>query len=322
MPNIFCPNPPNPCFDASVPQVNYSSETPDALAFFGRVYNVQEKPPLGSPWRSTGCIGTCVSAISQADADACAQRQLITCLSTEWPESNPNPGPDQPPTITRQTYLNEEQSADFECPDGQVFTYVVPAGTVAAFSQAAANAFALSMAQNAAIDDRVCIGELAPDFSCVAGAYDATVSISSPKIGQPGVEIVVTISEGALPPGLELDNDQSSFTISGIPTVAGEYTFTIQVDLSEDGFLGTFMQKEFTIYVVEIAQDTLPGGDVGVAYSTTLTALGPTEGAVSWSVTAGALPDGLTLNTSTGEISGNPTTAGVSNFTITMTDER
>lgn len=326
MPNFPCPTPPNSCPDPGAPVVNYSSEAPDRRAFFGRSYvgngTPPIGPPLGPPWTSSGCIGTCVSEISQADADACAQRQLITCLSVVWPETNPNPNPEQPPVIPRQTYLNDAQTANFTCPDGQVFAYTIPAGTVSAFSLAAANASALSMAQNGAINNRICIGELSPLGICVGAAYDSDVAISSPKIGEPDFEIIVSIANGSLPPGLELDYDQSSFTISGTPTAAGSYSFTVQVDLLEDDFLESFMQKVFTLYVIEIAQDTLPDGDVGVAYSTTLTALGPTFGVVSWAVTAGTLPAGLTLNTSTGQISGNPTTAGFSNFVITMSDER
>ena len=40
----------------------------------------------------------------------------------------------------------------------------------------------------------------------------------------------------------------------------------------------------------------------------------------TYAVTSGALPAGLTLNTSTGVISGNPTTAGVFTFTVTATN--
>ncbi|MFC7645284.1 Ig domain-containing protein [Streptosporangium lutulentum] len=39
-----------------------------------------------------------------------------------------------------------------------------------------------------------------------------------------------------------------------------------------------------------------------------------------WSVTAGSLPPGLTLNTSTGQLSGTPTTGGTFSFTVRVVD--
>lgn len=63
----------------------------------------------------------------------------------------------------------------------------------------------------------------------------------------------------------------------------------------------------------------LPVGTVGVNYSQTLTATGGT-GSYTWSITTGSLPGGLTLNAATGQISGQPSAAGSSNFTAMVTD--
>ena len=63
-----------------------------------------------------------------------------------------------------------------------------------------------------------------------------------------------------------------------------------------------------------ITTDTLPNGKVGEAYSHTLTADGTTP--ITWSVSGSALPEGLTLNETTGEISGTPTAEGTAKFTV------
>ena len=62
-----------------------------------------------------------------------------------------------------------------------------------------------------------------------------------------------------------------------------------------------------------------PGGEVGVSYSDQLTVTGGTS-PFTWSVSAGSLPGGVTLNASTGLLSGTPTTAGTYSFTVKVTD--
>ena len=64
-----------------------------------------------------------------------------------------------------------------------------------------------------------------------------------------------------------------------------------------------------------------PSGVVGTPYSVTLTAAGGTT-PYTWSISAGSLPAGLTLNTSTGVVSGTPTAAGTSSFTAKVTDAK
>ena len=71
---------------------------------------------------------------------------------------------------------------------------------------------------------------------------------------------------------------------------------------------------------LSVSTTSLPGGDVGTAYSAPLAATGGTGTYSSWALTAGTLPAGLTLNTSTGTVFGNPSTPGTSSglqFTVT-----
>ncbi|MFF1876617.1 ice-binding family protein [Leifsonia sp. NPDC058230] len=68
----------------------------------------------------------------------------------------------------------------------------------------------------------------------------------------------------------------------------------------------------------EITSASPTGATAGTPYSYTVTATGtPTP---TFTVTSGALPAGLTLNGTTGVISGTPTTAGSSTFTITASN--
>ncbi|MEG1280788.1 MAG: putative Ig domain-containing protein [Comamonas sp.] len=66
------------------------------------------------------------------------------------------------------------------------------------------------------------------------------------------------------------------------------------------------------------AFSSLNSGTVGSAYSQTITATGGV-GAVTYAVTAGSLPAGLTLS-SAGELSGTPTAGGSFSFTVEVTD--
>jgi hypothetical protein len=130
-----------------------------------------------------------------------------------------------------------------------------------------------------------------------------------------------SISTGALPPGLTLNS--STGLISGAPTAAGTYSFTVYAKVNADSRSDT---KALTIVVRDPLKITASepfsaarkaSGEVGVPFDATLAATGGL-GPYQWTVTAGELPPGLDL--SEGAISGTPTAAGNYAFIATVTD--
>jgi len=125
-----------------------------------------------------------------------------------------------------------------------------------------------------------------------------------------------SISSGSLPAGLTLV--ASSGAITGTPTSAGTSNFTARVADT----VGATATKALSIIVVSgltITTSSLPADTVNIAYNQTLTASGGTT-PYTWAISSGTLPTGLTLNTSSGAITGTPTAAGTSNFTARVTD--
>src|SRR5436190_13083433 len=104
--------------------------------------------------------------------------------------------------------------------------------------------------------------------------------------------------------------------MSGTPTTAGTSNFTVQVTDSASGKAS----KAFIVTIKSTAPplsittaSPLVSGTVGTAYSQTLAATGGTP-PYAWSVISGSLPTALTLNATSGSMSGTPTTAGKSEY--------
>jgi hypothetical protein len=70
-----------------------------------------------------------------------------------------------------------------------------------------------------------------------------------------------------------------------------------------------------------ILTNSLPDGSVGVAFSKTFMAIGGVA-PLSWSVSAGDVPPGLSLDAATGALSGVPSTSGTFDFTVRLVDSR
>ena len=126
-----------------------------------------------------------------------------------------------------------------------------------------------------------------------------------------------SLASGTLPEGLFV---ASGGAIQGTPTQAGIFTFSPRVT----DVTGLTATRELTIAIdstgISITTPTpLTAGIIGTAYSRPLAGSGGAQ-PYSWAVVAGQLPPGITLNATTGVLSGTPTTIGTSSFTIQMTE--
>ena len=106
----------------------------------------------------------------------------------------------------------------------------------------------------------------------------------------------------------------------GTPTGVGSSNVTIRVRDSNNVEVTKAFTLDVVLALIISTASPLPSGVPNVPYTQTLNAAGGMA-PYTWNVVAGSgnLPAGLTLSTG-GQISGTPTTAGTSNFTIRAFD--
>lgn len=120
-----------------------------------------------------------------------------------------------------------------------------------------------------------------------------------------------SLKSGSLPGGLSLDSTTGAIT--GTPTVSG--TFGSLVFAVTDFYNTVGVSANLSVQVdpvVQVTTTSLPSGTQGAAYSAYLAATGG-SGVYTWTLKSGTLPAGLSLNPSTGAITGSPTTANIVN---------
>lgn len=302
------------------PISNLSSEAPDRQVFLGEVGGVWPLlPNLGSNWTVDSCLGQCVSDISAEDALLCAAKNAVICMATDnWdtpPSQPPVSPPDSPnaPTTPTKLFPSTAQFCTAECPDGTSFIYVVAPGAFLGLTQAMADLMANSFACAQVTKSRVCLGIIPQPECCLNFLASTTIAANALN------PVTFSVVSGSLPPGLALTAiGPLTARLAGVATAAGDFTFRIQ---ARDAF-GNFMQKSYTFSVIEISTASpLPGGQAGVDYNVAFDTNGTTQGLTTWTVIDGTLPDGLTLNGTTGVLSGQPTTGGTFNFTVEVSDD-
>lgn len=142
----------------------------------------------------------------------------------------------------------------------------------------------------------------------VGASYSATLNSIN---GVGGVSYALV---GTAPTGLALN----AGVLSGTPTATGTYTFAIEASDTA----GDLVTQQYTVTINSLITITtaspLPEATTNEAYSQTF---GKVNGSttVTWAVSSGSLPAGMSLDASTGALTGTPTVDGTSNFTVKVT---
>ena len=197
-------------------------------------------------------------------------------------------------------------------------TYTAPAGGASNLTVTVTATSAADNTKSASLTITVTPAPSVTTTAISSGTVNVAFSFTLQESGGVG-PYTWSISSGTLPTGLTLN--ASTGAISGTPTTAGTANLTFKVADSGNPSLSATKALSLTISAPALAVTTtsLPGADAGLAYTVTVGSSGGTA-PVTWSISVGTLPAGLTLNGSTGQISGTPTTAGTSNFTVQATD--
>jgi len=122
---------------------------------------------------------------------------------------------------------------------------------------------------------------------------------------------------GTMPPGITVS---AIGVVSGTPTTAGSYTFTVGAD---DSTVPTpaVQSKTYTLVIdpgLAITPSSIQSGTTSFFYSQTLTAIGGAT-PYTWQLVSGTLPSGITLSSS-GILAGTPNTTGDFPITVAVHD--
>ncbi len=157
-----------------------------------------------------------------------------------------------------------------------------------------------------------------PTLTCTAateGVVGTAYSANCNASGGTG-SYTYSVASGTVPNGLSLNS--SNGAITGTPTAAGSFTFSIKVTDGQ-GQSASHSLSVAVASILSITTTTLSNGIAGVGYSSACTATGGVT-PYTFAISGGALPTGLSLNTSTCAITGTPSASGTFNFLIRATD--
>jgi hypothetical protein len=170
------------------------------------------------------------------------------------------------------------------------------------------------------VQDTPAINQVIPQ-TIAAGSKNLTIKVSGTNFTS---DSVILWNGNAISTSLIDSNTLSSPLASSI--VATPSTVQLQVQNTVTKASSTSVPVVITtpangasVSPLSLLTTSLPQPTLGTAYSVALAASGGTP-TYNWIVTGGQLPPGLSLSSTTGVISGAPTSNGSFSFTITVTD--
>lgn len=170
---------------------------------------------------------------------------------------------------------------------------------------ASTSAFSITIAPGA-------VSALALTYPTATGTRGTSTTLTPSTTGAVG-GVTYALAAGTLPAGMSLN--PASGVISGTPTTATTYA---GIQISATDAQKTVTTPSFSI-TISAPTATSPGAQTANG-GASFTSAAPTTNVPNptWTLASGSLPSGLTLNSSTGVISGT-VPAGAGNFTVSLT---
>jgi hypothetical protein len=233
-----------------------------------------------------------------------------------------------PAAVSGSAYFNQLTASGGADPLRWTVTGTLPAGlTLNQYSGALSGVpTATGTALNITVTDANGAVDTAPFTLPFLSAASSLTIVGSLPPAHPGVPYSATVQAigGTAPytfvllgtcPGLTFD--AATHTLSGMPT--GQPAGTVQVEVV-DNVAGIALSNALVVVApIDIVQTSLGGAAVGSPFNVTLTTNGA-QSPVVWTLVAGTLPGSVSLDSSSGAISGTLTQTGTSTFTIQAED--